>query len=179
MRSLWSRKFGVVATGISGFAGIGAGVLLATAGRAAGDNINMSWTTVANVNGGITCVQSRAEIDHDVDQHHRKFWTARHRTVSGGVACNSSGGTIQMRLRGEWLYRAQSTDPYGLCTATVGDGLGDPGYIHASTSSMGTNSAWRDGGICGGGQYVAKTWGHVFNNGWIGGPLNSPKHDFK
>jgi hypothetical protein len=158
-------------------AGVGLGSALVPVARSGAHSINMSWHTVANT--GAMCVQLRAEIDHDTDQVHRYYWTLRSMTEhSTGTDCT----TLQngyLRLKGESYMATSGGTLYGLCSATIGDGLGVGGYYHSTEDVWGLNSYWWQSGECGAGDYKAKTYGHRQNNGWFGGEIVSGLHAFK
>ena len=158
--------------------GASAGLLALTAGQAGAHNINQDWRIVAD--NGTTCVQARAEIDHDEGpDRNRMVWIVRSQTENSVGSPCANARTRQMRLKGYRYHREHAAAPWAICTGTVGDGLGDPGYIHHNTTSIDIDSPWTTGGPCGGGQYLSQTWGHVQNNGWFGGHTNSGIHDFK
>jgi hypothetical protein len=159
-----------------------AGVALGSAAipitQSAADNVNMSWTPLWHGSG--KCIHARAEIDHDVDQHHRYYWAARNTydDPTYGTQCLWTE-TAYSRIKGE-SYRADlGAGIFSLCLGTVGDGLGDGGYVHRSASTWGINSQWFDNGECGTGDYKAKTYAHRQNGGWQGGEITSGTHAFK
>jgi hypothetical protein len=158
-------------------AGVGLGSALVPVARSGAHNIDMSWYTVANT--GAMCVQLRAEIDHDTEQVHRYWWGIKSTTEhSTGTDCISLQNGY-LRLKGESYMATSGGTLYGLCSATIGDGLGVGGYHHSTEDVWGLNSYWWQSGECGAGDYKAKTYGHRQNNGWFGGEIVSGLHAFK
>jgi hypothetical protein len=167
-----------VAKGVAFVAGLGLGSAALPLARSDADNVNMSWTLLAHV--GDQCIHGKAEIDHDTAEHHRYWWALINRyDEPSGSSCLWKTAAYS-RIKGE-SYRADvGGSVYALCLGTIGDGLGDPGYVHANYSEWGLNSPWIDGGECGAGDYRAKTYAHRQNNGWMGGEItNFTAHSFK
>lgn len=157
--------------------GVGAGA--ATYQVASAHDINMALTYVAQ---GVSnrCVNTEAEIDHDTARHNRTYhnmhsYEWKQPAGSNQYSCYLT--SYYNRMRGQ-AYRAPVGGSYVECWSTIGDGLGDYGYIHKTSSQWSFNTYWKNSWPCGAtsGYMVTKSSAYTQNGGWVGGWIASPSH---
>lgn len=145
------------------------GLLLASIPVSAHD-IDKGYVTVAAT--AVNCLELRSEIDHDANDQVRISSRLNHYAGGGGGSGCSDLSRASTRMKASLYREVQAGGALAVCTSTLGDGLGDAGYLHVQgDGASGLNTSWQPGWPCGdgGAAYVSVTDGHVQNNGWIGG----------
>jgi hypothetical protein len=164
-------------------AGTGVGLAVVPERGAEAHNINMNGVCSPGSTYGI---DTRAEIDHpsDANPDHRYFWVYANKADNTStvtvIPCESNDHSgVYSRLRGETLKSDSENGFYGVCTGTVGDGLGAAGFYHSTSWSLGLNSGWQTSPSCGTGWYRSKTTAGRMAGSWHEGVAVSGAHSFK